>query len=276
MMKDNDYQYMLLQEGPNSQVYTSLNDKGSQPINYRNLFIDGINHDGNYTVMGSNTTDKDVYGEFYLVVKNKTVGMSHNIISWGMMSVFNKEHYSTTDAETFFDRIIAKVVAQVAAKKIDNYAETDIRKDCARLWFFIDTENEQVLVSVHLSFPGDMTKTQYMHQRQQQVYILLNTIVSYFRNSSGSYPAARYKDYNIIFSGDFNINMLQPIPTTVTDRSFFECKDVAGQKTFIYTSKHNAPSSFGGQNEGKYNPKIAVRWYSLDWVRRGLVHIHQM
>ena len=253
MMKDNDYQYMLLQEGPNSQVYTSLNNKVSPPINYRQLFIDGINPDGKYTVISSETSVADKYSEFYLVVKNKPGVTSHPITSWGMMSVGSKNFYSdNTDntVKTFFDRIIA----QVLEKKIDNYAETDIRKDCARLWFFIDTENEQVLVSVHLSFPGDMKKTQYMHQRQQQVYILLNTIVSYFRNSSGSDPATTYKDYNIIFSGDFNINMLQPIPTEVTDRDFFECKDVAGQKTFIYTSKHNAPSSFGGQNEGKYNP----------------------
>jgi hypothetical protein len=252
MMKDNDYQYMLLQEGPNSQVYTPLNYGVSSKIDYRNLFIRGINQEPAYTVIASSTTEQDKYGEFYLVVKNKTDGTQPNIISWGMMSLGIKNVYSdNTDntVKTFFDSIIA----QVAAKKIDNYAETDIRKDCARLWFFIDTENKQVLVSVHLSFP-DKEKNPYMHQRQQQLYILLNTIVSYFRNSSGSEPAAAYKDYNIIFSGDFNINMLQPIPTSFKDRSFFECNDVAGQKTFIYTSKHNAPSSFGGQNEGKYNP----------------------
>ena len=252
MMKDNDYQYMLLQEGPNSQVYTSLNKEVSSPINYRNIFTDQINLGGNYTVISSETSDKNKYSEFYLVVKNKTDGTSPTIISWGMMNVRNTAYHSNGDANTFFDKIIAKVVAKVVAKKIANYKETDIKKDCSRLWFFIDTENEQVLVSVHLSINGE--NTPYMHQRQQQVYILLNTIVSYFRQSSGSEPAAAYKNYNIIFSGDFNINMLQPIPTSVTDRSFFECKDVAGQKTFIYTSKHNAPSSFGGENEGKYNP----------------------
>ena len=247
MMKDNDYQYMLLQEGPSSTLFKVLNTKLQE---IREAFTKKINLHGEYTVIRSDTSDEDKYSEFYLVVKNKTVGISPSIISWGMMSVGPTSYYSTRDANTFFDRIIAQVVA----KKIDNYTGTDIRKDCARLWFFIDTENEQVLVSVHLSFPNDKKKTKYMHQRQEQVYILLNTIVSYFRNSSVSDPTVPYKDYNIIFSGDFNINMLQPIPTDVTDRDFFECNDVVGQKTFIYTSKHNAPSSFGGENEGKYNP----------------------
>jgi len=85
-----------------------------------------------------------------------------------------------------------------------------------------------------------------MYERQQQIYILLNTVVSYFRQD----PV--YRDYDIVFSGDFNINLLQPFPTDVPP-TFLKCNSVAGQQTFIYTSKNNAPSSFGGENEGKYN-----------------------
>ena len=86
-----------------------------------------------------------------------------------------------------------------------------------------------------------------MYQRQQQIYILLNTVVAYFRQN------ASYKDFNIVAGGDFNVNMLQPFPTDIRP-TFLKCDSVAGQQTFIYTSKNNAPSSFGGDNEGKYNP----------------------
>ena len=47
--------------------------------------------------------------------------------------------------------------------------------------------------------------------------------------------------------------MLQPFPTDIPP-TFLKCNSVPGQQTFIYTSKNNAPSSFGGDNEGNYNP----------------------
>jgi hypothetical protein len=58
----------------------------------------------------------------------------------------------------------------------------------------------------------------------------------------------------LLFSGDFNVNMLQPFPSDIDPPTFLKCSSVPGQETVIYTSIHNAPSSFGGENEGKYNP----------------------
>ena len=78
------------------------------------------------------------------------------------------------------------------------------------------------------------------------MYTLLNAIVYSIRQISV------YNEHDILFSGDFNVNMLQLLPKDVSP-TFLECSNVEGQKTLIYTSLNNAPSSFGDNSNG-YNP----------------------
>jgi len=269
MMKGG-YDYTLIQEGPTSVLEIALNSEEAkasstassgnegalfQPFKYKELLTTSIKNkeggdggdggDGsvNLDIVPSEITDDTNYfGEFYLVVNKKTVNVEE-IKSLGFL-IKNKSGekiFSNNDAETVFNAIISMVKNQ----NIQKYDETFITKDCLRLWFFVNTKNKQILTSTHLSL--DEENTPKMYVRQRQIYILLNTVVSYFRQDSV------YAYYDIIFSGDFNINLLQPFPTDVQP-TFLKCTSVAGQQTFIYTSKNNAPSSFGGENEGKYNP----------------------
>jgi hypothetical protein len=240
-MINSGYDYVLIQEGPYSRIELNLNKGQPKPFNYKNHFTDAINSVGNLVIIPSviSTNDK-YYSEFYLVINKKTV-KKEDIKSLGLLIVGLKNYFSNDEAATIFTDIMNMLIQ----KKIKNYDDSTIKKDCSRLWFFVNTKNKQILVSTHLQL--NEKNTPKMYERQQQVYILLNTVVSYFRQN------ASYRDFDIVFSGDFNINMLQPFPTDIRP-TFLKCNSVAGQQTFIYTSKNNAPSSFGGDNEGKYNP----------------------
>jgi hypothetical protein len=245
-MVNSGYDYLLVQEGPNSAIEMGLNKGQATPFNYKEHFTSMITtSDTNLGVIPSVIKNNDkFYSEFYMVVNKKAIKVQDidiDIKSLGFLIVGSKNYFSNKEAETIFTDLIRILIK----KNIENYKEPTIKKDFARLWFFVNSKNKQILTSVHLQL--DDKNTPKMYQRQEQVYILLNTVVSYFRRH------ATYKDFNIVFAGDFNINMLQPFPTGVLP-TFLKCDSVPGQQTFIYTSKNNAPSSFGGENEGKYNP----------------------
>ena len=263
MMKGG-YDYTLIQEGPASVVERALNSEEKeasstaspgkegavfQPFKYKEFLTTSIKNkegsDGgdNLDIIPSAIdADDRRFGEFYLVVNKNTVTVEE-IKSLGFLikDKSGKKMFSNDEAETVFNTIISMVEKQ----NIPKYDQTLITKDCLRLWFFVNTKSKQILTSTHLTLSGENTPK--MYERQRQIYILLNTVVSYFRQD----PV--YRDYDIVFSGDFNINLLQPFPTDVQP-TFLKCNSVAGQQTFIYTSKNNAPSSFGGENEAKYNP----------------------
>ena len=262
MMKGG-YDYALLQEGPTYALESSLNKEEAkasaslekeevtvEPFKYKELLTTSIkNNEGSAggdgsvnldVVLSEITDDTKYFGEFYLVVNKNTVSVEE-IKSLGFLIKGDKNIFSNDEAATIFNSIIQMVQQQ----KVPNYEEKFITKDCSRLWFFVNSKSKQIVTSTHLSLSEENTPK--MYERQQQVYILLNMVVSYFRQD----PI--YREYDIVFSGDFNINLLQPFPTDVKP-TFLKCNSVVGQQTFIYTSKNNAPSSFGGENEAKYNP----------------------
>ena len=92
----------------------------------------------------------------------------------------------------------------------------------------------------------------------------MNAIVDIIRSIPSSetelYP---YHNYDIVFSGDFNVNMLQRFPQGVKypdpdgklmEPYFFKCVKVPGQKTIISTTKDNYPSAFATEsNTNNYN-----------------------
>ena len=130
------------------------------------------------------------------------------------------------------------------------YATDDFEKDFSSLWFFINETKKQILISVH--FPLDPNRLTYTDERQDEIYSLLNSIVTFIRLSK--YPVMiPYRDFDIVFAGDYNINMLERLPNNIRP-VFLRCNSVPEQETLIYTSKDNAPSSFGGENKGEYNP----------------------
>ena len=148
---------------------------------------------------------------------------------------------------------IYEVLTATTPKKIDikNYSIESIQNDLSRTWFFINTSKQQILISVHFglnTITGNDKDKPKMYMRQKQIYTLLNAIVDIIRTK----PESPYKTYDIIFSGDFNVNMLEPFPIDIKP-TFLQCASVPGQKTFIYTSRNNAPSAFG-DNKGGYNP----------------------
>jgi nicotinic acid mononucleotide adenylyltransferase/O-acetyl-ADP-ribose deacetylase (regulator of RNase III) len=251
MMKGG-YDYTLIQEGPTYVLESSLNKEEalSEPFKYKEFLTSAIRNnesgdgsDGSVKldIVPSEITDYTKYfGEFYLVVNKSTVDITQ-IKSLGFLIKSGKNMFSNNEAEIVFNGIIQTVEQQ----NVPKYERGFIIKDCSRLWFFVNTKSKQILTSTHLSLSEENTPK--MYERQRQVYVLLNSVIFYLRQD----PV--YRDYDIIFSGDFNINLLQPFPTDV-EPTFLKCKSVARQQTFIYTSKNNAPSSFGGENEAKYNP----------------------
>jgi hypothetical protein len=253
MMKGG-YDYTLIQEGPTYVLESSLNKEAAQsepaqsePFKYKEFLTNAIKNnesgDGsvNLDIVPSEITDDTKYfGEFYLIVNKNTVNVTE-IKSLGFLIKSGKNIFSNDEAAKVFNGIIRTVEQQ----NLPKYEKEFIIRDCSRLWFFANTKSKQILTSTHLSLSEENTPK--MYERQRQVYVLLNSVIFYLRQD----PV--YRDYDIIFSGDFNVNLLQPFPIDVPP-TFLKCNSVARQQTFIYTSKNNAPSSFGGENEAKYNP----------------------
>jgi len=227
-----------LESSLNYEAREAAKESAFQPFKYKEFLTTSIknNEGGDSSGGGVNlnldivtseiTDDTKFFGEFYLVVNTNTVSVQE-IKSLGFLIRKGKEMFSNDEAIKVFNTIIGMVEKQ----KVQNYEQKSITKDCSRLWFFVNTKSKQIVTSTHLSLSKENTPK--MYQRQQQIYILLNTIVSYFRQD----PV--YRDYDIVFSGDFNINLLQPFPTDVQP-TFLKCNSVRGQQTFIYTSKNNA------------------------------------
>ena len=248
MMKGG-YDYTLIQEGPTNVLESSLNKESapSAPFKYKEFLTSAIRNSGgsdssvNLGIVSSEITDNAKYfGEFYLVVNKSTVDIKQ-IKSLGFLIILGENRFSNDEAK----KVLNGIIQTVEQQKIPNYDREFIIKDCSRLWFFVNTKSKQILISTHLSLNDKNTPK--MYERQRQVYVLLNSVIFYLRQDHV------YRDYDIIFSGDFNINLLQPFPIDVQP-TFLKCSSVARQQTFIYTSKNNAPSSFGGENEAKYNP----------------------
>ena len=78
-----------------------------------------------------------------------------------------------------------------------------------------------------------------MNERQEQLFSLMDAIVDCFKYNE---QLKSYSNYDIVFSGDFNINMLDPSTTYKFNK-----------KMTIYTTEGNKTSSYG-DNNGNYNP----------------------
>ena len=236
-MMNKDYKYTLIQEGP----FIS-----NDPITKAHIsnFINNINSK-NTTVRPAtiNSGSNIFYSQFYLVTKKTDTDIYENagLITLGSSG---KQLFSG-----FAQKILNDILSRI---KVQNYSKKDIAVDFSKIWFFINQTKKIILIPVHFPLPSKESPIKTMSQRQRQIYSFMNAIVTTIRKSSDS-KITQYKDYDIVFSGDFNINILQKFPSIVMP-TFLKCSGVLGQETIIYTNKDNAPSSFGGNNNGEFNP----------------------
>jgi len=123
--------------------------------------------------------------------------------------------------------------------------------DLKRVMCYIVKSKATIFFNVHFSFND---KAPYIFQRQAELYNFMNAIVYSIRSIPQSntelYP---YQNYDIVFTGDFNVNMLQRFPQDVKrfgypDSNnmipiFFTCNYIKEQKTIISTTYINIPSA---------------------------------
>jgi nicotinic acid mononucleotide adenylyltransferase/O-acetyl-ADP-ribose deacetylase (regulator of RNase III) len=237
-LMSNNYKYTLIQEGP-------FFSKDAITKSHITTFINSINSRKSITVHQANiqSAGNTYYSQFYIVTRkdDKDVYDSMGLISLGNSG---KKLFSG-----FTQTILTNILSLI---HIDNYSKEDIAADFSKIWFFINQTQKIILIPVHLPLPQTGSPIKFISQRQQQIYSFMNAIVTTIRRSSDS-KITQYKDYDIVFSGDFNINMIQKFPSDMIP-TFLKCSAVSGQETIIYTNKDNAPSSFGGDNKGEFNP----------------------
>ena len=136
--------------------------------------------------------------------------------------------------------------------------------DLKRVMCYIVKSKTTIFFNVHFSFNR---KAPYIFQRQAELYNFMNAIVYSIRSipqiNTELYP---YQNYDIVFTGDFNVNMLQRFPQGVKRFGypdgnmipiFFTCNYIEGQKTIISTTFNNLPTA-RSKNENQiqscYNP----------------------
>jgi O-acetyl-ADP-ribose deacetylase (regulator of RNase III) len=229
MMTSNDY--ALIQEGPDrtpdmvTQFKTAITSAGLKMIE-STVIKDGTTYNNQFYLIHNVATDTYVNAGAILLGKQ---GLKFSGFAENLLKAVKARLLTTT-----------------------TYTENDINYDFSRVWFFINTtkSKEKILIPVHFGF-----QEVKMWKRQQKLYMFMNAIVHTFRTSADS-DIAPYRNYDIVFSGDFNMNLIQKLPKTPTPikATFLQCSDVPGQETIIYTNQDNAPSSFGGKNKGEYNP----------------------
>ena len=102
----------------------------------------------------------------------------------------------------------------------------------------------------------------------------MNAIVYSIRSiPSGNKELYPYQNYNIVFTGDFNLNMLQRFPQDIKrfgypDNNnmipiFFTCNYIQGQKTIISTTFNNLPTA-RATNGDKNNYNLTNIYYIND------------
>jgi hypothetical protein len=121
--------------------------------------------------------------------------------------------------------------------------------DLKRVMCYIVKSRSTIFFNVHFAFGKTL-----IFKRQTELYNFMNAIVYSIRSIPQSktelYP---YQNYDIVFTGDFNLNMLQRFPQDIKrfgypDNNnmipiFFTCNYIPGQRTIISTTPNNKSSA---------------------------------
>lgn len=132
----------------------------------------------------------------------------------------------------------------------DIEVNTDVNTgDLKRVMCYIVKSRSTIFFNVHFAFGKTL-----IFKRQTELYNFMNAIVYSIRSIPQSktelYP---YQNYDIVFTGDFNLNMLQRFPQDIKrfgypDNNnmipiFFTCNYIPGQRTIISTTPNNKSSA---------------------------------
>ena len=122
--------------------------------------------------------------------------------------------------------------------------------DLKRVMCYIVKSKATIFFNVHFRFND---KAPYIFQRQAELYNFMNAIVYSIRSiPKENAELYLYQNYDIVFTGDFNVNMLQRFPRDIKHFGypagnmipiFFTCNYIQGQKTIISTTYNNLPTA---------------------------------
>ena len=121
--------------------------------------------------------------------------------------------------------------------------------DLKRVMCYIVKSTTTIFFNVHFGFND---KAPYIFQRQAELYNFMNAIVYSIRSIPEGNELHEYQNYDIVFTGDFNVNMLQRFPQDIKHFGypdgnmipiFFTCNYIKGQKTIISTTYNNLPTA---------------------------------
>ena len=252
MQRDN-VDYVLLQECE-YQVTTSqtaIKNIANEITGFMGKY-DVLNFSYNDTSTAPPAPQVQKNTEFCLIVKKPTPPTPSDIKEFNFIPDTTTNNYPT-------------LMSQYLAEKFSSYSTTNKsalpyisinRIDINSVMCYVIPSTKTIFFNVHFKF-GNL-----IWQRQKQIYDFMNAIVDIIRSIPSSYTTLHpYKNYDIVFSGDFNVNILQRFPQNLkylydkpTEPYFFKCVKVPGQKTIISTTKDNFPSAFATEsNTNNYN-----------------------
>jgi hypothetical protein len=145
--------------------------------------------------------------------------------------------------------------------------------DLKRVMCYIVKSKATIFFNVHF----ELGKS-FIFQRQAELYNFMNAIVYSIRSiPKENDELYSYQNYDIVFTGDFNINMLQRFPQDIKRFGypdgnmipiFFTCNYIKGQKTIISTTYNNLPTA-RATNGDKNNYNLTNIDFSILYPRIG-------
>jgi hypothetical protein len=141
-------------------------------------------------------------------------------------------------------------MSKYISQQFDSYDIDVNTPDLKRVMCYIVKSKATIFFNVHFRFND---KAPYIFQRQAELYNFMNAIVYSIRSiPKENAELYLYQNYDIVFTGDFNVNMLQRFPQDIKRFGypagnmipiFFTCNYIQGQKTIISTTFNNLPTA---------------------------------
>jgi flagellar biosynthesis GTPase FlhF len=165
-------------------------------------------------------------------------------------------------------------MSKYISQEFDSYDIDVNTSDLKHVMCYIVKSRSTIFFNVHFAFG----KTLIFH-RQIQLYNFMNAIVYSIRSiPKENNELYLYQNYDIVFTGDFNLNMLQRFPQDIKRFGypgnnnmipiFFTCNYIQGQKTIISTTDGNM-SSARATNGKDHNYNLTNIDFSIFYPRIG-------
>ena len=166
-------------------------------------------------------------------------------------------------------------MSKYISQQFDSYDIDVNTPDLKRVMCYIVKSKATIFFNVHFRFND---KAPYIFQRQAELYNFMNAIVYSIRSIPKENAELReYQNYDIVFTGDFNVNMLRRFPRDIKRFGypdgniipiFFTCNYIEGQKTIISTTYNNLPTA-RATNGDKNNYNLTNIDFSILYPRIG-------